>query len=173
MESVLRYKNYLGTVNYSAEDEVFHGKIFGINDLVTFEGTSVDELKNAFNEAVDDYLRTCVELKKVPEKTFKGTFNVRVSQDLHKKAATAAAARKMTLNEFVANALELAVTTNLIQQGSVQVRSVEQMGGYGGTTKAAVETIIRESQGTRYKSKYVQVSNKRQPAKKKTTKTRQ
>lgn len=56
MKSQLTYKGYQGTVHYSAEDEVFYGKVLDINDLVSFEGCSVDELKSAFQEAVDDYL---------------------------------------------------------------------------------------------------------------------
>lgn len=60
----------------SADDEVFYGKILGINDLVNFEGASVKQLKKAFKEAVDDYLELCAEIGKTPEKTYKGTFNV-------------------------------------------------------------------------------------------------
>jgi predicted HicB family RNase H-like nuclease len=56
MSDVMTYKGYIGSVRYSEEDEVFHGKIEAINDLIMFEGTSVKELKKAFHEAVDDYL---------------------------------------------------------------------------------------------------------------------
>jgi predicted HicB family RNase H-like nuclease len=104
--NTMSYKDYIGTVNYSDEDEVFFGKIFGINDTVTFEGTSVGELKQAFREAVDDYLATCLELHKTPDKPFKGSFNVRVSPELHKNAAKEAANQSMTLNELVNVALE-------------------------------------------------------------------
>jgi hypothetical protein len=62
MKDVIRYKGYLGSVHFDAEDEVFHGKIEGIQDLVTFEGQSVAELKNAFQEAVEDYLALCKPL---------------------------------------------------------------------------------------------------------------
>jgi predicted HicB family RNase H-like nuclease len=109
MTDYLKYKDYLATINYSTEDEVFHGKIFGINDLVTFEGTSVSGLKKAFQEAVKDYLEICMELNKQPEKSYKGVFNVRVSADLHKKAALVATQRSITLNEFVKEALTYAV----------------------------------------------------------------
>ena len=61
MSNKLLYKGYSGTANFSAESEVFYGKINSINDLVTFEGSSVEELKNAFNESVDDYLETCID----------------------------------------------------------------------------------------------------------------
>jgi predicted HicB family RNase H-like nuclease len=109
MTDYLKYKDYLATINYSAEDEVFYGRIFGINDLVTFEGTSVSGLKKAFQEAVNDYIATCRELDKTPEKSYKGVFNVRVPANLHKKAALAATKNSITLNEFVKAAIAYAV----------------------------------------------------------------
>lgn len=66
MYNILEYKSYYGDVHFSSPDEIFHGKIIGINDLVTFEGASVSELKKSFHEAVDDYLATCEEIGKVP-----------------------------------------------------------------------------------------------------------
>ena len=68
MTDILQYKGYFASVHFSAEDEVFFGKIIGINDSVTFEGGTVKELKKAFHEAVDDYLETCKQLGKEPEK---------------------------------------------------------------------------------------------------------
>jgi predicted HicB family RNase H-like nuclease len=66
MTDHLKYKDYLATISYSAEDEVFYGKIVVINDLVTFEGTSVSGLKKAVREAVNDYIETCKEIGKTP-----------------------------------------------------------------------------------------------------------
>ena len=59
MNDILRYKDYLASVHYSSEDDVFFGKVLGINDLVSFEGASVKELKKSFRDAVEDYLETC------------------------------------------------------------------------------------------------------------------
>jgi len=109
MDNKVTYKGYIGTVNFIAEDEVFYGKIHGINDLVTFEGKSVKELKSAFSEAVDDYLETCKELGKQPDKTFKGSFNVRINTELHKKAASVANKKSISLNDFVKRAISYAV----------------------------------------------------------------
>lgn len=64
----LKYKNYYGSVNFSADDRILHGKIIGITDLVTYEATSVEELKNTFEESVEDYLKTCKSLNKSPDK---------------------------------------------------------------------------------------------------------
>jgi predicted HicB family RNase H-like nuclease len=105
MSDVLEYKGYNASVLFSAEDEVFYGKLLGIEDLVSFEGTSVKEIKKAFREAVDDYLETCKKIGKEPNKTYKGTFNVRIPIELHKAAAIFAARQNISLNEFVKGAI--------------------------------------------------------------------
>lgn len=110
MSNTIEYHGYLGSVEFSAEDETFYGKILGINDLVTFEGNTVANLKKAFAESVEDYLATCKKLKKTPEKTYKGTFNVRVSSDLHKQAAILATRKNISLNQFIKFALGWVIT---------------------------------------------------------------
>lgn len=109
MNDILQYKGYYATVQFSAEDEVFFGKLLGINDVVNFEGTTVKELKSAFKDAVDDYLETCKELNKEPEKMYKGSFNIRIPSELHRQAALVSAGKNMTLNDFVRYAIDLAV----------------------------------------------------------------
>lgn len=109
MNDILIYKDYYASVHFSAEDEVFFGKILGINDLVSFEGASVKELKKAFHEAVEDYLETCEQLGKEPNKTYKGTFNVRIPTDLHKEASVYAAINNISLNDFVKTAINYAL----------------------------------------------------------------
>jgi predicted HicB family RNase H-like nuclease len=106
MKDVLTYKNFIGSVQFSAEDKVFHGKIEGISDLVTFEGQRVAELIKAFHEAVNDYIELCKEAGKEPERPFKGSFNVRIPSDLHRKAARKATLMGMSLNQLVQKALE-------------------------------------------------------------------
>lgn len=73
---------------------------------MSFVYASVADLKKAFHEAVEDYLETCAELGKDPEKTYKGSFNVRISPELHRKAANLASLRKITLNELVKKAID-------------------------------------------------------------------
>lgn len=106
MKDKLEYKSFIGSVLFSAEDEVFHGKIEGIDDLVTFEGASVSDLKAAFVEAVEDYLETRAEIGKKPEKSYTGTFNVRIKPELHKKVARKAFKHGYSLNQMVEKALE-------------------------------------------------------------------
>ncbi len=106
MTDRIKFKEFIGSVHFSAKDEVFYGKIEGINDLVTFEGTSVRQLKKAFKEAVEDYIELCKEAGKEIFKSFKGTFNVRINPELHSKAFEKAVIEGKTLNQFVKDAIE-------------------------------------------------------------------
>ena len=124
MINSLNYQDYTATITYSAEDEVFFGKVIGLNDLILFEGTSVAELKQAFAEAIEDYLETCKNLGKSPDKAYKGSFNVRVPASLHKRAALVASQHHVTLNDFVKTALAYAVENELSMDFS------EEQAGY-------------------------------------------
>jgi predicted HicB family RNase H-like nuclease len=106
MKDMMEFKGYYGSVHYSDDDSVFYGKIEYIRSLVTYEGTDIASLRNAFEEAVEDYLRLCKERNALPEKPFKGTFNVRLSSTLHRKAALTAHERHINLNTIVTEALE-------------------------------------------------------------------
>lgn len=110
MKDILMYKDFIGSVHFSADDKVFHGKIEGITDLVTFEGKSVDELEKAFHEAVNDYITLCKEAGKKPLKSCRGSFNVRIPSELHIKAMNQAVKLGIPLNQLVQKAIEKAVT---------------------------------------------------------------
>ena len=110
MNDILQHKGYYAEIHFSAEDEVFFGKLIGINDLVNFESDSVKGLKKACIEAIEDYLKTCLEVGKMPDKTYKGSFNVRIPSDLHKQAAIFASIKNITLNDFVRYALDLTIS---------------------------------------------------------------
>ena len=112
MSDAMEFKGYVGSVSYNDEDEVFHGKLEGLRDLVTFEGHDVRSLRKAFRDSVDDYLATCARLSRKPDVPFKGSFNVRVGAELHKRAAVYAAAQRKKLNAVVSEALERYLTEN-------------------------------------------------------------
>jgi len=105
----LHYKDYMGSIEFSEEDRVFHGKVTGIKALISFEGDSVSLIIEDFRNAVDEYLDFCAENGIEPEKPYKGSFNVRVSSELHRRAALAASAKGVSLNAFVEEALEQSV----------------------------------------------------------------
>ena len=107
--NTLKYKGYIGSVAYSEPDKVFFGKIEGIDGLVNYEGESVSELTAAFQEAVDDYLIFCEENGVKPEKSYTGTFNVRIAPATHRDIANRASEAGISINAFVKKALADAV----------------------------------------------------------------
>ena len=109
MSNYLHYKDYIGSVEFSEEDAVFHGKIVGIKSLISFEGDSVNTITEDFHNAVDEYLSFCAENGTKPEKSFKGSFNIRIGADLHRRAAITASARGISLNTLVEDAIRQAV----------------------------------------------------------------
>lgn len=101
----LQYKDYVGSVIFSEKDATFHGKIIGLKALITFEGDTVAKLTTDFHNAVDEYLTYCEEHEKEPEKPYKGSFNIRIGADLHRRVAMQANLRGMSLNSYVEEAI--------------------------------------------------------------------
>ena len=106
MSQTLQYKGYDGSVEYSAEDRILHGSLLGIRDAIVYEGADVDSLESNFRAAVDEYLAFCAAEGKTPDQPFKGSFNIRVGTDLHKRAALFAEEHNQKLNTVVSMALE-------------------------------------------------------------------
>ena len=108
-DNYLHYKGYVGSVEFSEKDGVFHGKVIGIKSLISYEGDSVQTITQDFRNAIDEYLEDCAKHGDEPEKSFKGSFNVRVESELHRKAAMAALSRDISLNAFVEDAIRQAI----------------------------------------------------------------
>lgn len=106
MKDIIQYKGYYGSVHYSDVDQVFFGKIEFIRSLVNYEGTDAAGIRQAFEEAVDDYLELCQNEGLEPDQSFRGSFNVRTGSDLHRKAALYAKEKGINLNNVVTEALE-------------------------------------------------------------------
>ena len=109
MKKGMEYKGYKAAIEYDAEDNILVGRVLGIADTLVFHGESVDELNKMFKQSTDNYLDLCKRVGKEPEKAYKGSFNVRISPDLHRKIAIEAAEEKMTLNQYVIKALERSI----------------------------------------------------------------
>lgn len=107
--NTLNHNGFIGTFNYIEDEDILYGKIEGITDLVTFEGISIAEVKDAFIEAVEDYVFLCNEVGKEPLKSFKGSFNVRLSSELHRKVSMEAVRNNMNLNQFIQATLQKSV----------------------------------------------------------------
>ena len=106
MSNLLSYKNYNGTVEYSKEDSCLFGKVVGIKSLLSYEGQSIQELEQDFQNVVDEYLVDCKERGIHPEQSYKGTFNVRVSPELHRSIAVYALEHGKSLNAVVEEAIK-------------------------------------------------------------------
>ena len=111
--NTLKYKGYIGSVAFSEKDNVFFGKIEGIDGLVNFEGESVKELTDAFHEAVEDYLGYCKEEGIEPHKSYSGSLNIRISPEVHSKIAILAKQAGISINAFIKSAVEKQVATML------------------------------------------------------------
>ena len=139
--NTLKYKGYIGSVAYSEPDKVFYGKLEGIDDLVNYEGESVQELTSAFHEAVEDYLIFCEEHNCKPEKSYSGAFNVRVAPCLHRDIANLAAEAGISINAFVKRALAEAVKHPWVERGSLVT-------GY--SAEQAEPAMLMEPEGPHY-----------------------
>ncbi len=106
MNNMLEYKGFYGTVEFSENDNILFGKVIGINSLISYEGDSVKSLREDFEGAVDDYIEMCKENGVEPEKVYKGSFNVRISPELHKSLVLFATSRGETLNSTVEEAIK-------------------------------------------------------------------
>ena len=111
MNNTIEYKGYIGSVEFSENDGLFYGKVMGIRALISYEGTNARELIEDFHGSVDDYLELCKSQNKEPEVAYKGSFNVRIPPELHKRAVIYASEHQMSLNNFVESALR-----NLLSQ---------------------------------------------------------
>jgi predicted HicB family RNase H-like nuclease len=103
---MLMYKGYMGHVEFDDEGEIFYGEVINTRDVITFQGKTVTEIKKAFRESVDDYLAFCKKRNEEPEKPFSGKFNLRLDPELHRQVYIAARQHKMSLNQWIAEAIK-------------------------------------------------------------------
>ena len=107
MKNTLEYKGYIGSLEFSEEDGLLFGKVLGIRSLISYEGESARELLDDFHHSVDDYLSLCEAEGTEPERPFKGSFNIRISPELHKKLFIEAVSRNISLNSLVQEKLAM------------------------------------------------------------------
>ncbi|QYA06142.1 type II toxin-antitoxin system HicB family antitoxin [Agrobacterium larrymoorei] len=108
--TLMHYKGYEAVIEFDEDAEIFHGEVINLRDVITFQGTSAAELKQALAESVEDYISFCKERGEEPEKPFSGQFVVRAEPRLHKAISTAARRDGVSLNKWVTSTLEKAVS---------------------------------------------------------------
>jgi predicted HicB family RNase H-like nuclease len=102
---MMKYKGYIGMVEYDDDAKIFHGDVINTRDVITFEGESVKEIEQAFHDSVDDYIAWCKEDGVIPEKPYSGKFTVRISPKLHSLIALAAKKEHISVNKLAEKAL--------------------------------------------------------------------
>ena len=102
---MINYKGYSGTVRFDDEAEIFHGEVLGLRDVVAFQGTTVEELKRAYRDSIDDYLEFCAERGEEPDKPFSGKFLMRLNPSLHRRLFELSAEEGASMNAWLAEKL--------------------------------------------------------------------
>jgi len=108
----MKYKGYCGQVSYDEEAKLFHGEVVGLRDVITFQGTSVDELEQAFKDSVDEYLDFCKELGRAPEKPFSGKLLLRLPPEIHERVAYEAKRSGISLNAWLRQGIQRLLTSS-------------------------------------------------------------
>ena len=103
---MMEYKGYIGKVEIDDEVGILYGEVINVRDVIAFEGTSVEEVQQAFHESVDDYLEFCAQRGESPEKPFSGKFVLRLPAELHRKAYIQAKLKDKSLNSWVTEVLQ-------------------------------------------------------------------
>ena len=102
---MMEYKGFAGKVEYEDEAGIFHGEVINTKDVITFQGTTVEEIRQAFHDSVEDYLDFCAQLGHAPEKPFTGKLMLRIPPDLHRRAYISAKQAGKSLNNWIADSL--------------------------------------------------------------------
>ena len=119
MTSTMTFKGYSARIEYDDEDGIFTGRIAGIRDGIGFHADTVADLREAFHEAVEDYIETCAKIGKQPQKAFSGQVMFRVKPEVHRKAALAAELSGMSLNQWAEDVLDRAADNLAKAPGSL------------------------------------------------------
>jgi predicted HicB family RNase H-like nuclease len=103
----MEYKGYIGKIEIDEDAGILYGEIINVRDVITFEGTNVDEVQKAFRESVDDYLEFCAQRGEAPEKPFSGKFVMRLPPELHRKAYIQAKLLDKSLNGWITDVIKM------------------------------------------------------------------
>ena len=108
---MMEYKGYTARVEFDDEAAIFHGEVVNLRDVITFEGTTVEELRQAFKDSIDDYLDFCAGRDEEPERPFSGKFVVRIDPELHREVYLRAKMENKSMNSWISERIESAVST--------------------------------------------------------------
>lgn len=109
MKNIMEYKGYIGSVEFSEEDLIFFGKVFGIRSLISYEADNAQSLVQDFHDAVDNYLNMCITENITPERAYKGSFNIRILYNFINDLSSVPLSEEISLNQYIQKTLEKAV----------------------------------------------------------------
>ncbi len=135
----MRYRDYVAHVEFDDEAGIFHGEVVNTRDVITFQGTSVSELRDAFKDSVDDYLAFCKEQGEEPDRPFSGKFIVRVSDDVHRNIYVAAKKTGKSLNAWVIDVLDKVASESFPVPGKSTRTSLDEIKALLLDVKEAIE----------------------------------
>ena len=104
--NTLEYKGYIGVIEYDDEDGIFHGEVVNLRDVITFQGSCVEDIKESLKDSVEDYLEFCKERGEEPDKPFSGKLPLRIGPELHRKIYISAKSEGKSINHWISDALE-------------------------------------------------------------------
>ena len=107
----MKYKGYIARIEFDEEDRIFVGRLAGIDDIVSFHGSDVDELEAAFHESIEHYLEVCKRTARPAQKPYSGNLMLRINSDIHAAVATASQVQGKSINQWVSEVLKEASQT--------------------------------------------------------------
>lgn len=157
--NILKFKGYEGTAELDMDEGICRGKILFINDLITYQSDSPKTLQHEFEAAVEDYLETCADLDRSPQKPLKGQFNVRISPELHKAATVKAMSDDTSLNDIVGKAIDSFVNTNPKFR---QAEGSEFVSAFKTEIGELLYSLKKEDRTKEHYERYLEVSSKKE-----------
>lgn len=106
MNNILVEGDYLARVDLDPDGDIFHGRIIGITDVINFYGSSIDELKAAFKDAIADYQDWCAEDGQQPQRSLSGALTIYADPDLHQRIIARAVAEGRSVDSWILSILE-------------------------------------------------------------------
>ena len=110
MLNIMKYRGYTARIDFVSTENIFMGRLLGMDEALIFHGASVEELRGDFEFAVDHYLAECARMGKEPAKPASGKLLLRLPEEIHAAAIIIAAAEGKSLNQWVADTLAVAVS---------------------------------------------------------------
>jgi predicted HicB family RNase H-like nuclease len=127
MSTILMYKGYTGSLQIDIEANLLFGRVIDLTDVITFQGATVEEARQAFHDSVEDYLAYCAELGQEPERPFSGKLLFRTTPERHRRIFVAASHQGKSVNAWIDEVLAEAADHAMHKRNPVIVTEADQL----------------------------------------------